>query len=725
MDWDAPADNLLEYFSESVMGKTLFPIRIHLLSIGMAWKADHSITLVTVTGTMSNNIEQTTGTAATFKQDLMASVVVFLVALPLCMGIAIASGVPVAAGLITGIIGGIVVGSLAGCPLQVSGPAAGLTVIIYEVVRDLGLEMLGITVLIAGVVQLLAGIFKLGQWFRAVSPAVIQGMLAGIGVLIFASQFHVMVDDKPKGSGWQNLVTIPSAISKGLSWQTLGSSEGRDFQTSALRRVGELHRRQVLVEEHVAEQLPDHVSPELLASETPEQISAEADALAKVVPEQDRITQELKKFLVELETQAEAQPEKKKYQRMLAAGKEAVKLSLIAEQDLQTGKVRHAMQSQHEAAAALTTLNSTTSNHSFAAQIGVLTIVLILLWQGFAPRMLKVLPAPLVAVVLSTAVAAVLTVPVLFVEVPTNLWEEVHFPHWPTLQEAPWGTVIKAALVIAVVASAETLLCATAVDQMQQGPRTKYDKELAAQGIGNMCCGFLGALPMTGVIVRSSANIHAGGKTRLSAILHGIWLLIFVALLASLLRMIPTSSLAAMLVYTGYKLVNPKSIKKLWKYGWSEVVIYLVTVGTIVGADLLTGVLTGLGLAAVILLYRFSHLKTNLIVEGNRAELQLSGAATFLRLPVLASELESVPPKSELHVVFRDLDYIDHACIELLQNWGSQHSAGGGKFIIDWDKLHARLNEVNGNDNGNGTKSLEDANGHSQTDGREPANSKT
>ena len=123
----------------------------------------------------------------TFRQDFLASIVVFLVALPLCMGIAIASGVPVAAGLITGIVGGIIVGSIAGCPLQVSGPAAGLSVIVFEIVQRFGLETLGIIVLVAGLIQLVAGLLKLGQWFRAVSPAVIKGMLSGIGVLIFVS----------------------------------------------------------------------------------------------------------------------------------------------------------------------------------------------------------------------------------------------------------------------------------------------------------------------------------------------------------------------------------------------------------------------------------------------------------------------------------------------------------------------------------------------------------
>src|SRR5688572_6614678 len=148
--------------------------------------------------------------------DILSSIVVFLVALPLCMGISIASGVPPALGLITGMIGGIVVGALSGAPLQVSGPAAGLTVLVFDLIRDHGIEALGPIVLIAGLIQFVAGRLRLGQWFRAMSPAVIYGMLAGIGILIFASQFHVMLDDKPGSSGIQNLLSIPSAIVHGI-----------------------------------------------------------------------------------------------------------------------------------------------------------------------------------------------------------------------------------------------------------------------------------------------------------------------------------------------------------------------------------------------------------------------------------------------------------------------------------------------------------------------------
>ena len=143
---------------------------------------------------------RTESEASTYGRDVLASVVVFLVALPLCMGIAIASGVPASAGLLSGIVGGIVVGLLTGCPLQVSGPAAGLATVIFDAVRQHGLEQLGLIVFVAGLMQLLAALLGLGQWFRAVSPAVIKGMLAGIGILIFSSQFHVMLDDVPKGA---------------------------------------------------------------------------------------------------------------------------------------------------------------------------------------------------------------------------------------------------------------------------------------------------------------------------------------------------------------------------------------------------------------------------------------------------------------------------------------------------------------------------------------------
>ena len=201
---------------------------------------------------------------------------------------------------------------------------------------------------------------------------------------------------------------------------------------------------------------------------------------------------------------------------------------------------------------------------------------------------------------------------------------------------------------------------------------------------------------MTGVIVRSAANVQAGATTRLSAILHGAWLLVFVIALAPLLRQIPIAALAGILVYTGFKLIGFQSFLRLWRESRSEAFIFLATLTVIVLDDLLMGVLTGVVLSAIKLLVRFSHLKIELDVQGERhgrqrATLTISGAATFLRLPRLAARLDQVPTGAELHVEFNELDYIDHACLELLMNWAKQHAAMGGTLAIDWDSLHARF----------------------------------
>ncbi len=536
-----------------------------------------------------------TGFSTTLRKDLLASIVVFLVALPLCMGIALASGAPPVAGILTGVVAGLVVGWLSGSPLQVSGPAAGLAVLVYDMIQrytrqylasradpevlaspeamqrfleanetlrteatTYAMAALGLSVLLAGVIQFTAGLLRLGQWFRAVSPAVIHGMLAGIGVLIFASQFHVMVDDVPRGSGVANLLSLPEAVYKA------------------------------------------------------------------VVPDENG-----------------------------------------------------------------------TASHRWAARVGLMTIMTMVLWKVLAPKRLQVVPAPLVGVLVAIGESASLQLAdlnVRHIDMPDNLLAGVSLLD-PGLM---WGLLtpglIGAAVTIAAVASAETLLCATAVDQMHNGRRTRYDRELAAQGIGNMICGALSGLPMTGVIVRSATNVEAGAQTRLSAILHGLWLLVFVSLCPSLLRMIPTASLAAILVYTGYKLMNPRVVRELWSYGKGEAAIYAATVIAIVGFDLLTGVLLGAALSAAKLLHTFCRLSVRL-EEGpdGQAVLLLRGAATFLRLPRLAAVLEKVPPGAELHVHFEQLSYIDHACLDLLINWEKQHEATGGSLVIDWDTLTARF----------------------------------
>ena len=208
---------------------------------------------------------------------------------------------------------------------------------------------------------------------------------------------------------------------------------------------------------------------------------------------------------------------------------------------------------------------------------------------------------------------------------------------------------------------------------------------------------------MTGVIVRSSTNVDSGGKTRLSTILHGLWLLIFVAAFPFLLSYIPRAALGALLVYVGFKLVKPSDIKQLWQTSKSEAGIYFATLILIVCQDLLIGVIVGILLSAAKLLHRFSHLEANLDITEDRrtATLHLNGSATFLRLPVIAGLLEEVPDEAQLRLNTDHLHYIDHACLSLLETWAKQHRSTGGRVSFDWDELGEMFAAAPGN-NGNG-----------------------
>ncbi|QDU36151.1 C4-dicarboxylic acid transporter DauA [Maioricimonas rarisocia] len=632
--------------------------------------------------TQKPNQEQKISLLSNWQTDLPASIVVFLVALPLCMGIAIASGVPVSAGLITGIVAGLVVGWLAGCPLQVSGPAAGLTVIVYDAVVRHGLEMLGLIVLLAGLIQLIAGCLAMGQWFRAVSPAVIRGMLTGIGVLIFSSQFHVMLDDAPKGSGLTNLITIPQAIVDSVKSSESLTSNSWEKRRELSLELGELHRRQVILNEQVTERIPDHHLDELEQEGAPIELE-----LADLAGEQQEIHAGLETLVPQLiET---TQPESERRKKVVAAGDAAMAALVQSESALEENEARAVLAAQNEAVETIVSLQESNKNHSLAASIGILTILVLVFWKPLAPGRLKTVPAPLVAVLVATGAAVIGQLPILYVEVPDSMLDELHMLNWMILSDAEWGPILTTALFMAVVASAETLLCAAAVDQMQTGPRTNYDKELRGQGIGNLICGFLGALPMTGVIVRSSANIQSGAKSRLSAILHGLWLLIFVVVLGTLLRSIPTSALAAILVFTGWRLMDKKAFKELSRYGWGEVVIFVATVTIIVVEDLLVGVVVGLLMAIARLAYQFSHLWVRVTeLDDSDQIIHLHGAATFLRLPKFAKALESVPPGAKVIVDADHLSFMDHACLELLKNWQKQHETTGGTVEIQWETLH-------------------------------------
>ena len=478
------------------------------------------------------------------------------------MGMAVASNMPIASGIVTGIVGGIIVGFISGSPMQVSGPAAGLTVVVWQLVDQFGLATVSVIIFFAGLVQLLAGMLKLGQWFRAVSPAVVHGMLAGIGILILASQFHVMFDAAPHGSGIQNLLGIPTTL-----MHAIGNGGG------------------------------------------------------------------------------------------------PLKAGFIA----------------------------------------ALTIAAIIAWTSYAPKSLKIIPAPLVGVALAMAVAAILhPESIRYVTVPDKIFENLMsgatLPSVAGLMRVFEPEVFLGVITIAFIASAETLLCATAIDAMHSGPRAKYNHELKAQGVGNAICGLLAGLPMTATIVRSSANIEAGATSYVSTVLHGFWLLLFVAILPWTLGYIPMASLAAVLVYIGYKLAYPKAVPALKKYGTSEVMIYAMTIIMIVSTDILKGVVTGLVLSLLKLLHAFSHLNVRNVEKPgeNRVDVHFDGSATLVRLPILARALESVRPGTDVHVHIDELDYIDHACLDLLGSWEKQHKATGGKLTIDWPALEGKYHARHG-----------------------------
>lgn len=482
----------------------------------------------------------------TLRKDFLASIVVFLVAIPLCIGIAYASGFPASYGLISGIIGGIVVGMLGGCKLQASGPAAGLITVVWEIVNQFGVASFGAIIFLAGIFQILFSVLKIGQWFRAVSPALVQGMLAAIGIMIFSSQFHVMVDNKPSTSGITNIMNIPSALYKGV-------------------------------------------------------------------------------FPIDGVT------------------------------------------------------------HHLSALIGLITIITIIVWN-YMPSKFKILPPPLMGIVVAVITTLYLKLPIDYIEVPSNIFIFEHILSLESLKNVLNHSAIVSALTVAIIASTESLLTATAIDQLSlSGESTNYNKELRAQGIGNMLAGVLGILPITGVIVRSAANAQAGATSKMSTILHGIWLLAFLCFFPQILELIPIPALAGVLVYTGFKLINVDQIKQLMQVGRAEITIYLITVVAVLFLNLLEGIIIGFVTASIRLLYNLSVFNIKRTEGQNSVDLEMTGSATFLNLPQLASALESIGPQKNVNIMMNRLYYFDHACMEFLLSWEQKHLATQGKVNFKYN----------------------------------------
>ena len=468
------------------------------------------------------------------RADLTASLVVFLVALPLCIAVAVASGVPAELGLVTGIVGGLVTGLLPGSTLQVSGPAAGLTVLVYEAVEEFGLSTLGALVLAAGLLQVAMGLLGVGRWFRAISVAVVQGMLAGIGLVLIAGQLYALADASAPGGGLDALRGLPS-----LAADTAGSATGRT-----------------------------------------------------------------------------------------------------------------------------------------ALALGLGTLAVLLLWPRL-PRRARLVPGPLAAVALASCVAEGFGLSCARVEV-SGLLDAVQPPGGGEFSTLLGAGALGTVLAFALIASAESLFSAAAVDRLHDGPRTRYDTELMAQGVGNAVCGLLGALPMTAVIVRSAANVQAGARTRASRVLHGLWLLLFAALLPGALGVIPVAALAAVLVHAGAKLVPLRAFWPLWREHRGEAIVLAATALAIVATNMFEGVLAGLLLAVIKSAWETSHVHLEVVDPGGgRITVRVLGNATFLRLPRLLDQLEALPRDRPLDLDLRRVRHLDHAAGVALLAWAERHNAAG------------------------------------------------
>lgn len=471
--------------------------------------------------------------SAVLRYDVPASLVVFLVALPLSLGIAIASDAPVLAGLIAAIVGGIVAGALGGSPLQVSGPAAGLTVIVAGLIAEFGWAVTCAITVCAGLLQILFGVSKLGRAALAISPMVVHAMLAGIGITIALQQVHVLLGGESHSSAWHNIAALP---------RHLGEADGAGIA------------------------------------------------------------------------------------------------------------------------------------------IGLLVIAILVAWPR-VPEAVRKIPGPLVAVVVASVIAMVFAPGVPRIELNGSLIDALQLPGLP---EGNWAGFAIGVLTVALIASVESLLTAVAVDRMQTGPRSNLDRELLGQGTANMVSGAIGGLPITGVIVRSSANVAAGARTRASSMLHGVWVLVFAVPFAGLATQIPMAALAGLLVVIGVQLVKITHIETARRTG--DIGVYLVTVLGVVFVNLLNGVLLGLAVAILMTVWRVAHTKVTAEPSGDdQWRVTIEGACTFLSLPRLHQALESVPPGSQVTMQM-SMTFIDHASREFLDAWQRQHEAGGGTVTVEADR---------------------------------------
>ncbi len=485
------------------------------------------------------------------KYDLPASIVVFFVALPLCMGIALASGAPLFSGLIAGIVGGIVVGSLSNSSLGVSGPAAGLAVIVLNSIQSLGaFDIFLVAVVIGGVIQLLLGMLKGGTIAYYFPSAVIKGMLAGIGIIIFLKQ-------------------IPHAFGYDADYE----GDLAFAQTDGQNTISELAN------------MLNYVSYGAII------VSVSALLIILVW---DNLLAPRHKFF-----------------RLLQGAFVAV-----------------------------------------AFGIGYQLII-----PAYFPE-LAIEPRHLVSVPVSE-----------------NFNEFLHLFSFPDFSQLTNSEVWVVAITLAIVASLETLLSVEATDKLDPQKRvTNTNRELLAQGVGNVVSGLVGGLPVTQVIVRSSANIQSGGRTKLSAIVHGFLLLVCVLTIPHILNMIPLAVLASVLLVVGYKLAKPALFKQMFQLGWAQFLPFVVTILGIVFTDLLKGIAIGLSVGVLVLLrnsLKNSHFLHKQAVNNGQQSVKMTLAeeVTFLNKGAILKELTNLPPNTNLTIDMSKSTHIDYDVLEIIDNF--------------------------------------------------------
>jgi SulP family sulfate permease len=487
------------------------------------------------------------------KQDLPASIIVFFVALPLCLGIALASGAPLFSGIIAGIIGGVVVGYVSGSALGVSGPAAGLAVVVFSALQTLGSwEVFLVAVFIAGIVQLVLGYSKAGFIAYFFPSPVIKGMLAGIGLIIIIKQIPHAVGYDATFEGDE---TLPSVINDNVSGIILS----------------------------VYEKL------------TPGALLIAVVSMAILILWDVYLTKKSKLF------------------QILQGPIVVVGLGILFFNLFKTNVVPFSLDADQ--------------------------LVRLPVTQNFS-----------------------------------QFFQNFSFPDFSALSNPD---VYKIGIVMAIIASVETLLCVEATDKLDPYKRvTPTNRELKAQGLGNMISGLIGGLPITQVIVRSSANITFGAKSKLSAILHGLFLLISVITIAQYLNMIPLASLAAILIMVGYKLAKVELFVKSFKQGYEQFLPFIVTVVAILLSDLLTGIMIGVVISLAFTLYhsyKNSHfMSQNLSKEkGGKSihHIKLAQQVSFFNKASIITLLEKMPENCKVVIDGSGSTFIDRDVLEVISDF--------------------------------------------------------